>query len=146
VISQTLKMSSSETTSFTDKILSERSSGSPLSECNSGSPLSECNSGSPLSECNSGSPLSRRSYDARYTNVSSGSPLSERSSGGILIEISNHENRDVFIQTYRSHCNRIDDESRHRLGYIAITFIVAIAVVFILYFCLGYTREIDENR
>lgn len=80
------------------------------------------------------------------TNSSETTPFtdeipSERGSGSILIEISNHEDRDVFIRPYRSHCNQIDDESRHRLGYIAITFIVAIAVVLILYYCLSYNQK-----
>lgn len=112
-------MSSSETMSFTNKIPSEQSSGSPPSEQLNVVDVAEVSVG----------------------ELRSGSPPSERGSGSILIEISNNENSDVFIRPHRSHCNRIDDESRRRLGYIAITFIVAIAVVLILYFCLGYTQR-----
>ena len=131
-MSQTLKMNSSETTSFTDEILSEWNSGSPLSEQFNTVDVAEVSVGEQL-----GNELPR----SERSEQRSGGILSERSSGSLLIEISNHENRDAFIQPYRSHCNRIDDESRRRLGYIAITVIVAIAVVLILYYCLSYIQN-----
>ena len=140
-MSQTLKMNSSETTSFTDEILSEWNSGSPLSEQFNAVDVAEVSVGEQLGNELPRSERSEQRSGGILSERSSGSLLSERSSGSLLIEISNHENRDAFIQPYRSHCNRIDDESRRRLGYIAITFIVAIATVLILYYCLSYIQN-----